>query len=326
MKKALVVGINYYKYANELDGCVNDAYEIENVLKRHSDGTKNFDVKKMISTCEDELITYNQLMESIEELFNDDSLVALLYFSGHGHVDNDCGYIVSSDCNDENKGVSLTEVLLCANNSRAKNKIIILDCCHAGYAGKLTMSKQESILNTGVTILAASREDQYAIEQNGSGVFTTLLVDALNGGAADILGRITPGSVYAYIDQSLGTWAGQRPIFKTNIQQFISLRDTQPAISITDLRRITDFFEKPGISFQLDPTYEPDRSFDPENKYPAPIEENVIVFKMLQKYNRINLVVPEGEEHMFNAAINSKSCKLTVLGEHYWRLIKNDNI
>jgi len=35
-------------------------------------------------------------------------------------------------------------------------------------------------------------------------VFTGLLVDALSGGAANLVGDVTPGSVYAHIDQSLG--------------------------------------------------------------------------------------------------------------------------
>jgi len=38
------------------------------------------------------------------------------------------------------------------------------------------------------------------------------------------------------------------------------------------------------------------------------------------------LVVPVGEDHMYYAAINSKSCKLTILGEHYWKLVKKNRI
>lgn len=61
-------------------------------------------------------------------------------------------------------------------------------------------------------------------EINGHGVFTDLLLQALQGGAANITGQITPGSVYAYIDQALGEWK-QKPIFKTNIKRFISFVD-----------------------------------------------------------------------------------------------------
>ena len=56
-----------------------------------------------------------------------------------------------------------------------------------------------------MTVLTASTADQFAMEVpgGGAGVFTTLLVDALVGAAANLLGENTPGSVYAHIDQSL---------------------------------------------------------------------------------------------------------------------------
>ena len=45
------------------------------------------------------------------------------------------------------------------------------------------------------------------------------------------------------------------------------------------------------------------------------------VFAILQKYNRVNLLMPIGAPHMWNAAMDSKTVKLTALGEHYRRLV-----
>lgn len=132
-----------------------------------------------------------------------------------------------------------------------------------------------------------------------------------------MLGQITPGSVYAHIDQSLGAWS-QRPIFKTNVRSFVSLRNVVPPISIDELKRITELFPKKGEEFKLDPSFEPTEKTN--------IKENTERFTILQKYNRLNLVVPVGEQHMYYAAINNKACKLTIIGEHYWDLIKNDRI
>ena len=81
-------------------------------------------------------------------------------------------------------------------------------------------------------------------------MFTSLLVDALNGGAANLLGDVTPGSIYAHIDQSLGEWE-QRPVFKTNVKRFTSLRRVVPAIQRADLRRIVDFFTTPSHESRL---------------------------------------------------------------------------
>jgi len=37
MRKALIVGINYYEHAPALYGCVDDARAVKNVLERNSD-------------------------------------------------------------------------------------------------------------------------------------------------------------------------------------------------------------------------------------------------------------------------------------------------
>ena len=75
------------------------------------------------------------------------------------------------------------------------------------------------MLGEGLTILSACCSNECAEELNGRGTFTSLLVDALNGGAADVMGHVTPGGVYAYIDKALGPW-DQRPVFRTNVNSF----------------------------------------------------------------------------------------------------------
>ncbi|MZK05157.1 caspase family protein, partial [Enterobacter hormaechei] len=221
-------------------------------------------------------------------------------------------------------GLSLNEVLVLANNSPATNKIIILDSCHSGIAGNPPIVKDSAFLSEGTTILTASTAEQYASEEDGSGVFTTLLVDALSGSAANILGDITPGSVYAHIDQSLGAWE-QRPIFKSNVRSFVSLRKISPLIPLDDLRKISILFPTPGYQYQLDPTFEPEMKGRDEGM-PEPIEENTKIFAILQKYNRLGLLVPIDAPHMWNAAMENKSCKLTALGEHYRKLASKGRI
>ena len=60
----------------------------------------------------------------------------------------------------------------------------------------------------------------------------------------NLLGEVSPGSIYSYIDKSLGSWE-QRPIFKANIKNFVSLRKNILPISIIELRRIIEFFSTP---------------------------------------------------------------------------------
>ena len=317
MRKALVVGIDYYKHIGELTGCVNDAYSVKAMLDRHADGSVNFGARLMIGTGPQDILERSELKEAVRELFADDSEVALFYFAGHGYIEATGGYLCAGDCKTGDDGLALSEIMTLANKSSARNKVIILDSCYSGALGNHPINEQVSEISEGLTILTASTKGQYAAEVNGGGVFTGLLIDALGGAAANLIGEVTPGSVYAHIDQSLGTWS-QRPVFKTNVKTFVSLRQVQPPLALADLQRISEFFPKAGFEFQLDPAYEPtEATADPDK---------TAVFAILQKYNRVNLLIPISAPHMWHAAVESKTVKLTALGEHYRRLAAKDLI
>lgn len=324
MRKALVVGINFYQRVGCLHGCVDDAYAVKSVLDRNSDGTVNFSTKLLTGTGPNDLVNRSNLRESIKELFSGECETALFYFAGHGHLESTGGYLIASDATSGEEGLPLNEVLAFANASSARNRIIVLDSCHSGVAGASLTAANFSEIKEGTTILTASTAEQYASEENNAGVFTTLFVDALEGAAANLLGEVTPGSIYAHIDQSLGPW-DQRPVFKTNVKSFVSLRRVQPPISLSELQRLTEFFPVPGQEFPLDPTFEPERQGS-DTSIPAPDPINTAKFAVLQKYNRVGLVVPVDAPHMWHAAMGFKSCRLTVLGEHYRRLVERGRI
>lgn len=324
MRIALVVGINHYEHGGSLYGCVDDAHAVQAVLARHGDGSVNFDCKMFTGTGPKDRVERSLLKDRVEELFKAQADIALFYFAGHGHIEATGGYLLATDSRRGDEGLSLSDVLSMANKSPARNKIVILDSCHSGIAGTPPAAGELASLSEGLTILTASAADQYATEENGRGVFTTLLVDALHGGAANLTGDITPGSIYAHVDQSLGAWE-QRPIFKTNVRQFVSLRKVNPPISLDDLRRITEFFPRRGYEYKLDPTFEPElKGRDPG--MPPPDPESTRKFALLQRYNRLNLVAPVDAPHMWHAAMQSKSCKLTVLGEHYRLLAEKQRL
>jgi hypothetical protein len=324
MRKALVVGIDFYEYGEALFGCVDDAHSVKAILDRHDDGAVNFDCSLLTGTGPTDRVNRSVLKDKIVELFETDYEISLFYFAGHGHIEASGGYLLATDSKRGDDGISLSEIMICANRSPAKNKIILLDSCHSGIAGNQPTSENLASLSEGLTILTASTQDQYATEENGKGVFTSLLVDALHGSAANLMGDITPGSVYAHIDQSLGAWE-QRPVFKTNVKEFVSLRKTSPQIALTDLHRITEFFPERGYEFHLDPTYEPEIK-GRDLGMPPPNSENTRIFAILQKYNRLGLLVPMEVLNMWNAAMESKACRLTAQGEHYRRLVEKGRI
>lgn len=316
MRKALIVGVDHYDNFNNLGGCVRDATEVATVLEFNGDGTRNFDVRTMVSSSD--TITRSRLKESIELLFHGENDVALLYFSGHGTITSTGGKIVTTDARRYDEGISMDEILTLANESRSKDRIIILDCCFSGAFGSPAVTGGVATqLKDGVTVMTASRPDEPAIERGGQGVFTSLLVDGLQGSAADLRGYITPGSIYAYVDSALGAWE-QRPVFKTSVSRFTHLRQIQPFIALDILRKLTAYFPSPEHEFPLDPTFEDTMDgFDPKN---------VAVFKELQKMVQVGLVKPVGEDHMYWAAVNSKACRLSALGWQYWRMVKENRV
>ena len=326
MRKALIVGIDYYGSIGLLHGAVNDAHSVKSVLERHADGTTNFTQPKlMVATSPDTAVTRAELRAAVQDLFRDKVDIALLYFSGHGYIDSTGGFLCASDCVDGHDELALAEVMTFASQSPAENKIIILDCCHSGDAGSNPNAPAFAEIKDGITILTASTEKQYSMESNGSGVYTKLLVDALSGAAANLVGDVTPGSVYAHVDQSLGPWA-QRPVFKTNVERFVSLRKAEAPISLADLQKLTKLFDDPTLELPLDPSYEPERSGTEPAGTPEPDPLKTADFAVLQELAKVNLVRPVGAKHMWHAAMNSKACKLTVLGQHYWGLVKQELI
>lgn len=326
MKKALLIGINNYPNGNELKGCIEDIYCLKSAIERNGNGSPNFDVKLLPDAQ-----TSEEVMNSIEQLFNGNADTSLLYFSGHGFVNTIGAEIVMPqdiiNRGSYYKGLQMKDIMEVVNNSKVKNKIIIFDCCHSGHMGNYNIKESSCALSSGVSILTACREDEYAMELGGHGVFTELLCEALNGGAADFLGNITIGGVYAYIDRSLGAWQ-QRPVFKTNVTEFSPLKTVLPDVGTNIIRQITQLFDNPNTEFQLDPSFEDTNDPSVKHTYirPYAIDENVKKFKVLQKLQSIGFVKPVDEEFMYFAAMKNKTCKLTELGKYYWRLVKDGRI
>ncbi|MBP1627553.1 MAG: peptidase caspase catalytic subunit p20 [Holophagaceae bacterium] len=329
MKRALIVGIDDY-VENPLRGCVNDAIALANTIDKNGDGSPNFSINLL--TSNDAAITTAVLLDGIQKLFGSDADCVLFYFAGHGIINESTqnGYIVSQNGVRGSWGVSIQDLITLANHAypKIKSTVIILDSCHSGFAGEASIvsNGNVSIIGSGVTILTACHRHQTAAESNGHGLFTTLLLDGLDGSAADICGRITPASIYSHVDQTLGPWE-QRPIYKANVQSFITLRTIPPKISLDILRRLPTYFPDPTTVFPLDPSFEPDRENIPEALRGFPVDlNNTRIFGELQQCNRHGLVEPVGASHMYYAAINATGCRLTAIGAHYRMLAEMKRI
>lgn len=314
-KIALLVGIDNYP-ASPLAGCVSDATRMNELLQRNHDESPNFECKRLIAP--NETVTRATLKQAVNDLFKRQADVALFFFAGHGTANNLGGYLVTQDAQQYDEGLNMTDLLTMANNSPARERIIILDCCHSGAMGQLPMVNNDAaMIKEGVSILSACRESEVSVEKSGGGLFTSLVCDALKGGAADVCGKVTIAGVYAYADEALGGW-DQRPLFKIHVSKLVPLRNCPPTVELKVLRMLPKYFPSPYHVYTLDPSYEPDA----EPKHP----EHEKIFGHLQDMRASSLVEPIGEKHMYFAAINSKSCMLTALGIHYWHLANSGKI
>jgi hypothetical protein len=215
--------------------------------------------------------------------------------------------------------MSMSDLLAYANGAREiREVVIILDCCYSGAFGQVpSLGDRQALLREGISILTSSRATQVSLMKGKGSAFTFLIRNALDGGAADVCGNVTMAGIYAYADQVLDAWA-QRPLFKSHVSKLVRIRKCRPDVEYPILRQLPEYFPDPDYEFPLDASYEP--SSEPRDA------AHEMIFSHLQKYRAARLLVPVGEEHLFFAALNGKSCKLTPLGKYYWQLAKANRL
>lgn len=315
MKRALLVGIDEYDQFSPLGGCVNDVRALMPLLARNEDGSPNFNCQTLTSGAD--RVTRRALNQAVDRLFRPGADVALLFFAGHGSASPGDVVLALQDSAHDDPGLRLSEVLAKVQQSPVREVILMLDCCFSGGAGGVAqIGTDVAALREGVTLLTASRADQPAAETpRGRGAFSVHLCGALDGGAADVVGKVNVAGIYAYLTEAFGPWE-QRPMFKAHLDRLNVIRVCAPAVPLVELRRLPEFFPTPDYELPLDPSYEPDA--EPEDV------EHQAIFGILQRCRAAKLVEPVGEEHMYYAAVNSTACRLTPLGKHY-RALANAN-
>ena len=323
MRRALLIGIDNYPAPNTLNGCVADVMMLRDVLAVNGDGSQNFEIETLCDVQSGRIA-----MGQIESLFAGDHEVALLYFSGHG-CENSTGseivFPLEAGSGGYYNGLQMRSIMDIVNRSPAKNKVIVLDCCHAGDFGRYSIDIDNSDLRPGITILSACKGDERAKINPiaGHSVFTEALCMALNGAAADYLGNITIGNLYAYIDRFF-TATEQRPVFKTNATEFVPIKRITPKVPIGVINDLINLFADIDDTHPLDPSYEETNTPDKVQglKEPQADVQHVEVMKKLQELVRIGFVEPVGTKYMYYAAMESTGCKLTELGKYYWNLVR----
>lgn len=319
-RRALLIGINHYINLGpeaQLRAAIPDAKRVGELLSVNDDGSPNYSCH--ILTSDTVTLTRANIRKALGELLSGSDDDALFYFSGHGMVAQAGGIIVAQDASDYDEGIPMDELLVMANSASEREVILILDCCMSGALGDPAILKaagpyQQSLLRKRVSILAASRDNESAIEIGEHGLFSSLLIEALEGGASDFLGNVTIPALYAYIEGALGPW-DQRPIFKTYLSSVDVLRTAAPQIDLPSLRQLVAVFADRDTVLQLAPEYEYDE---------VPTTQEQQTGALLKRYRNVGLIeTMEPGQDLYWAAMKSAGVRLTRTGRYFWTLITN---
>ena len=320
-RRALLVGINHYDHmAKDLSWCIGDALAMRDMLALHGEHDANYVCRLMLGSEKlggdpRERVTYTSLLAALEDLFAYEDEVAF-YFSGHGLSYPSGTYLATQDAMPVLPGIFMNTVLEMANRSRAREVLLLIDCCYAGGLGEPpdSMRVANLYLRDGMTIIAAARPHELAVEQNGRGVFTNLLLGALEGGAADVRGMVSAAAMYSYVEQALGPW-DQRPIYKSSASNLTAVRRCTPEVDDHDLRRLPVFFSSAEAQFWLAPSY--------EVTHESALAEHVAIFNLFKQYQVARLLRPSLDRDLYFAALRSHPVELTPLGKFYRHLAES---
>lgn len=318
MRKALVVGINDYDTCGNLNGCVKDATLMAEVLSKNEDESPNYDCRTF--TTPQDRVTRAFLRQRLGELFEGNADAAVFFFAGHGSTSASGGFLATQDATSGDPGILMDEVLTLANTSAVKEVFLILDCCFAGSLGNppsMQGLENKALLREGVTILASCKSNETAAEVGGQGMFTAMVLHALHGAAADVLGRVSAAAIYAHVEQALGAW-DQRPLYKSYATRLSPVRQCEPRVSAAVLRSLPKIFADPVKTLPLDPSY--------EHSSKTAETENVATFNLLKFYRNAGLVRTVTDDDLYYAAMHSTGVRLTGLGRYYWHLAKSSRI
>ena len=159
----------------------------------------------------------NQKIEEILLGTTYDDMI-LIYFSCHGIKDiNGHLHYAMTNTNKEqlfSTAIESSFVNKMMDLSKARKKILLLDCCYSGAYKKGTYVRADKNIHTneyfgsGKVVITASDSMQYAFEGDEiknigtSSYFTAALINGIQNGKADINqdGKITPEELYQFVD------------------------------------------------------------------------------------------------------------------------------
>ena len=195
---ALLIGVNDYGFATPLRFCVRDMEAYQETLVRHG-GYAPENVFLLVDSSDDRSRQpsrgniYNTLQRICSQAGENDTI--LVAFSGHGELDGDgYAYLMPSDGSIESlavTGLPVAQIHQLLIGSPARQKILIVDACHAGGkrgAATFDLGRVPDFpAGEGFVEMLSCRSDEvsWEDEEKRHGLFSYYLLDGITGGKAD---------------------------------------------------------------------------------------------------------------------------------------------
>lgn len=209
----VAVGINDYKYINDLKMAEADAQDIAALYRTH---TKN--VKVLLGSQ----ATHDSILSTLKTYFStakEDDIV-VFFFSGHGSSGELCAY----DTKSKKTAVTYSEVQEAIRCCKAGNKQLFIDACFSGgLRGSTKPAPNTSGCHSplsdteGVMLFLSSRTGEMSRENpwSGNGYFTQYLIMGIKGGADSNGDRIiTAKEIFTFVSAKVSerTQDSQHPV------------------------------------------------------------------------------------------------------------------
>jgi WD40 repeat protein len=208
-RRALLIGVSEYSLPifPPLPAACKDIEKLSAVLEDQNVG--DFEVETL------ENPTAQTMQNTIEEFLRNQGHedVVLLYYSGHGFLDNNSKFYLATKDTDPSKSTTKVEDkwlrgVIEANH--LKRVVVILDCCFSGAflldSKGSSQNSTDSLNPEGQFFFCASQSDEYASSKSDTLLsrFTNYMIEGIESADADKNndGWITCDELYEYVKQA----------------------------------------------------------------------------------------------------------------------------
>jgi serine/threonine protein kinase len=220
---AIVVGINSYSLPiADLKYACADAEAINECL---STAPYDFHVAQLL----DSNATRRQILRELAQVRQSEADLVVFFFAGHGVTTSTGTYLLPSDAEFLEDGIEVGTLARALDAQKATKTLAILDCCHGGGAaprglGARSMTNED--FSRAITSFSRTRafmaaclpeESSWEDPEVGHGIFTSYVLEALSGRAADSDGKITVAGIYQYVSKPFQSDTRQTPVLRGDL-------------------------------------------------------------------------------------------------------------